>query len=88
MEEKYGTPWVEYNFFGPTMIEKSLREIAGHFDDTIKAKAEQVIAKYKPLMQAVIDKYKRVRFKLMWQVDHAGFLKFAANSRPTADLRD
>ncbi len=58
MEEKYGIPWVEYNFFGPSMIEKSLREIASHFDDTIKAKAEDVIAKYKPLMQAVIDKYK------------------------------
>jgi hypothetical protein len=29
-----------------------------------------------------------VRFKLMWQVVHAGFLKFSANSRPTADLRD
>jgi nitrogenase molybdenum-iron protein alpha chain len=49
---------VEYNFFGPTMIEKSLREIAGHFDDAIKARAETVISKYKPLMQAVIDKYK------------------------------
>ena len=58
MEEKYGVPWVEYNFFGPTMIEKSLREIASHFDDAIKAKAEAVIAKYKPLMQAVLDKYK------------------------------
>ena len=58
MEEKYGVPWVEYNFFGPTMIEKSLREIASHFDDTIKAKAEEVIAKYKPLMQAVVDKFK------------------------------
>ncbi|MDO9004629.1 MAG: nitrogenase molybdenum-iron protein alpha chain [Aquabacterium sp.] len=58
MEEKYAIPWVEYNFFGPTMIEKSLREIASHFDDTIKAKAEEVIARYKPLMQAVIDKYK------------------------------
>ena len=58
MEEKYGIPWVEYNFFGPTMIEKSLREIASHFDDSIKAKAEEVIAKYKPLMQAVVDKFK------------------------------
>ncbi|MBV5298495.1 MAG: nitrogenase molybdenum-iron protein alpha chain, partial [Rhodoferax sp.] len=58
MEEKYGTPWVEYNFFGPTKIEASLREIASHFDDVIKAKTEEVIAKYKPLMQAVIDKYK------------------------------
>ncbi|MDO8773592.1 MAG: nitrogenase component 1, partial [Burkholderiaceae bacterium] len=58
MEEKYGIPWVEYNFFGPTMIEKSLREIASHFDEAIKAKAELVIAKYKPLMQAVVDKFK------------------------------
>lgn len=30
----------------------------------------------------------RVRFKLMWQVDPAGFLKFAANSCPTVGLRD
>jgi nitrogenase molybdenum-iron protein alpha chain len=29
------------------MIEKSLREIASHFDDTIKANAEKVIAKYR-----------------------------------------
>jgi nitrogenase molybdenum-iron protein alpha chain len=58
MEEKYGVPWVEYNFFGPTMIEKSLREIASHFDDTIKANAEKVIARYKPLMEATIAKYK------------------------------
>lgn len=58
MEEKYGIPWVEYNFFGPSKIEASIREIASHFDDTIKANAEKVIAKYKPLMQAVIDKFK------------------------------
>ncbi|MDP2142770.1 MAG: nitrogenase molybdenum-iron protein alpha chain [Gallionella sp.] len=58
MEEKYGIPYMEYNFFGPTKIEASIREIAGFFDDTIKAKAEAVIAKYKPMMQAVIDKYK------------------------------
>ncbi len=58
MEEKYGIPWVEYNFFGPTMIEKSLREIASRFDDTIKANAEKVIAKYRPLMDAVIARYK------------------------------
>ncbi len=58
MEEKYGIPWVEYNFFGPTKIEESLRKIAGHFDDTIKEGAERVIAKYKPLMDAVIAKYR------------------------------
>ncbi|MFZ3019281.1 MAG: nitrogenase molybdenum-iron protein alpha chain [Gallionella sp.] len=58
MEEKYGIPYMEYNFFGPTKIEASIREIASFFDDSIKAKAEAVIAKYKPMMQAVIDKYK------------------------------
>lgn len=58
MEEKYGIPWVEYNFFGPTKIEQSLRKIASHFDATIQENAEKVIAKYKPLMQAVIDKYR------------------------------
>jgi nitrogenase molybdenum-iron protein alpha chain len=58
MEEKYGIPWVEYNFFGPTMIEKSLREIASHFDDKIKEGAERVIAKYRPMVDAIIAKYK------------------------------
>ena len=28
MEEKFGIPWIEYNFFGPTKIAESLREIA------------------------------------------------------------
>ncbi|NMG35424.1 nitrogenase molybdenum-iron protein alpha chain [Azoarcus sp. TTM-91] len=58
MEEKYGIPWMEYNFFGPTKIEESLRRIAAFFDDKIKEGAERVIAKYKPMMQAVVDKYK------------------------------
>ncbi|MEM5317641.1 nitrogenase molybdenum-iron protein alpha chain [Paraburkholderia sp. JHI869] len=58
MEEKYGVPWLEYNFFGPTMIERSLREIASRFDDTIKINAEKVIAKYRLLMDAVIARYK------------------------------
>jgi nitrogenase molybdenum-iron protein alpha chain len=58
MEEKFGIPWVEYNFFGPSKIEASLREIASHFDDTIKEGAERVIAKYKAMVQTVIDKYK------------------------------
>ena len=58
MEEKYGIPWMEYNFFGPTKIEESLRRIAAFFDDSIKEGAERVIARYKPMMQAVIDKYK------------------------------
>ena len=32
MEEAYGIPWLEYNFFGPTKIAESLREIASKFD--------------------------------------------------------
>jgi nitrogenase molybdenum-iron protein alpha chain len=58
MEEKYGMPWVEYNFFGPTRIAASLRKIAAQFDETIQANAEKVIAKYQPLADAVIAKYK------------------------------
>jgi nitrogenase molybdenum-iron protein alpha chain len=58
MEEKYGIPWMEYNFFGPTKIEESLRKIADFFDDKIKEGAERVIAKYKAEYQAVIDKYR------------------------------
>jgi nitrogenase molybdenum-iron protein alpha chain len=58
MEEKYGIPWIEYNFFGPTQIEKSLRAIAAQFDDRIKEGAERVIAKHRPLADAVLAKYK------------------------------
>jgi len=58
MEEKYGIPWMEYNFFGPSQIEKSLRAIAAQFDDKIKEGAERVIAKYKPLVDAILGKYK------------------------------
>ncbi|MBI5406425.1 MAG: nitrogenase molybdenum-iron protein alpha chain [Nitrospirae bacterium] len=58
MEEKYGIPWVEYNFFGPTKIEESLRRIASHFDDRIKEGAEKVIAKYRPMADRVIERYR------------------------------
>ena len=58
MEEKYGIPWIEYNFFGPSQIEKSLRAIAAQFDDAIKEGAERVIAKYRPLADAVLARYK------------------------------
>ncbi len=58
MEEKYGIPWMEYNFFGPTKIAESLRKIAAFFDDTIKANAEKVIEKYRAEYDAVIAKYK------------------------------
>ena len=58
MEEKWGIPWLEYNFFGPTKIEESLRAIAECFDDKIRKNVEKVIKKYKPEMQAVVDEYK------------------------------
>ncbi len=58
MEEKFGIPWMEYNFFGPTKVAESLRAIAARFDDKIKEGAERVIAKYTPMMDAVIAKYR------------------------------
>ena len=58
MEEKYGIPWQEYNFFGPTKIAESLRKIASLFDDTIKEGAERVIEKYRAGCEAVIAKYR------------------------------
>ena len=45
MEEKYGMPWMEYNFFGPTKIAESLRAIAARFDEKIQENAERAIAK-------------------------------------------
>jgi len=58
MEEKYGIPWLEFNFFGSDQIRESLRAIGERFDDTIKEKVELAIAKYEPIMQAIIDEYK------------------------------
>ncbi|MEI6894126.1 MAG: nitrogenase molybdenum-iron protein alpha chain [Colwellia sp.] len=58
MEEKYGIPWMEYNLFGPTKCEESLRKIAAHFDESIQEKAEAVIERYKAQWQPIIDKYK------------------------------
>jgi nitrogenase molybdenum-iron protein alpha chain len=58
MEEKYGIPWIELNFFGPTKIRASLRRLGEFFGDEIKTKVEKVIAKYDLKMQAVIDEYR------------------------------
>ena len=58
MEEKYKIPWIEYNFFGPTKTVESLRKIASHFDETIQAKCEEVIEKYRPEWDAVIAKFR------------------------------
>ena len=58
MEEKYGIPWMEYNFFGPTKTDESLRKIAAFFDESIQQKAEEVIAKYKLQYDTIIDKFR------------------------------
>ena len=58
MEEKYGIPWIELNFFGPSKIKQSLRKLAERFDDRIKDKVEQVIARYDPQMQEVVERYR------------------------------
>lgn len=58
MEEKYGIPWLEYNFFGLTKIAESLRAIGALFDDKIKEGAERVIAKYEAQIKATLDKYR------------------------------
>lgn len=58
MEEKYGIPWLEYNFFGPTKIKESLRKVAAFFDARIQENAERVIAKYEPFFQQVTEKYR------------------------------
>ncbi|AFM42900.1 Mo-nitrogenase MoFe protein subunit NifD precursor [Desulfosporosinus acidiphilus SJ4] len=58
MEETYGTPWLEFNFFGPTKIRESVLKIAAMFDDTIIEKAQIVLENYEAEMQKVIDIYR------------------------------
>lgn len=58
IEDAYGIPWVEVNFFGPTKIYESIRKIASYFDDRIKENAEKLIEKYKPMMNMVIEQYR------------------------------
>ena len=58
MEEKYGIPWIELNFFGPTKIKESLRKLAERFDDRIKEKVEAAITRYDAEMQRVIETYR------------------------------
>jgi len=58
MEQEFGVPWMEYNFFGPSKTTESLRKIAAFFDETIQAKTEAVIAKYTAMTDAVVAKYR------------------------------
>ncbi|NCO50970.1 MAG: nitrogenase molybdenum-iron protein alpha chain [Deltaproteobacteria bacterium] len=58
MEEKWNIPWLEYNFFGPTKIEESLRAIGKQFDDKIRKNVEKVIKKYRKEMDDVLAEYR------------------------------
>jgi nitrogenase molybdenum-iron protein alpha chain len=58
MEEKYGIPWIELNFFGPTKIRQSLRKLSERFDDRIRERTEAVIGRYDGEMAKVIETYR------------------------------
>ena len=58
MEEKYGIPWIELNFFGPTKIRESLRKLAERFDDRMKEKVEAAIARHDAEMAKVVAEYR------------------------------
>lgn len=58
MQEAFGIPWIECNFFGPTKIRESLLTIADHFDDKIKQNALRAVEKHEEEMAAVIEKYR------------------------------
>ncbi|MCK9902381.1 nitrogenase molybdenum-iron protein alpha chain [Parafrankia colletiae] len=58
MEERYGTPWIEFNFFGPTKIVTSMRAIAAKFDETIQAKTEAAIARYQKRFDEITAAFK------------------------------
>jgi nitrogenase molybdenum-iron protein alpha chain len=57
MEEEYGVPWMEFNFFGPTKIYESMRTIASQFDDHIVERTEKAIASYQAQVAAVQEQY-------------------------------
>ncbi|MBT8226345.1 MAG: nitrogenase molybdenum-iron protein alpha chain [Dactylosporangium sp.] len=57
LEERYGTPWKEFNFFGPTKIVESMRAIAALFDDHIKERTEAAIAAYQPYFDEIRSRF-------------------------------
>nr|Q02452.1 RecName: Full=Nitrogenase molybdenum-iron protein alpha chain; AltName: Full=Dinitrogenase; AltName: Full=Nitrogenase component I [Frankia alni]CAA40327.1 dinitrogenase reductase [Frankia sp.] len=58
MEERFGTPWTEFNFFGPTKIISSMRKIAEFFDDEIKAKNRAAIAGYQRCVDEITKAFR------------------------------
>ncbi len=60
LEEKFNVPWLEFNFFGPTQIFKSMRKIAEHFDGAIKEKTEYLINDiYRPKLDLIVNRYRK-----------------------------
>ena len=43
MEQEFGIPWMEYNFFGPTKQLNLIRKIASFFDETIQEKLKLLL---------------------------------------------
>lgn len=58
IEDKFGIPWVEFNFFGPTEIFESMRKIAGYFDEKVRERTEFLINEvYKPYTDSIIAEF-------------------------------
>ena len=56
METKYGIPWVKVNFIGAEASAKSLRKIAGYFEDPeLMQKVEEVIEEEMAGVEAVLE---------------------------------
>lgn len=58
MEDTYGIPWIEANFFGPSKIKASLMKLVEFFDDHIKERTEDAIKKREKEMERVIERYR------------------------------
>src|SRR3989339_40274 len=59
METKFGIPWIKVNFIGAEATAKSLRKIAGYFDDPeLTEKVEAVIIREMPAVEAEREKAK------------------------------
>jgi nitrogenase molybdenum-iron protein alpha chain len=58
MEQEYGTPWLEFNFFGPTKTFASMRAIAAEFDDHIVEQTERAITRYEAQVAAVQERFR------------------------------
>ena len=54
MEKKFGIPWIKVNFIGAGATAKSLRKIAGYFENKeLSARVEEVIARELPAVEKV-----------------------------------